>query len=287
MSEYSTDYLQRLLLGAEEFEAAFNRWLRTQHELTHGEARGLFPTVRTRDDADPAEVRDLELQVAEAAGYAAKAVSVTGAYIMVAGRGPIDPIANWFTMSSPKAIVSPHDIRATAATVKGRLRQMIDQAAAEDASGVPAFAPSRLHSLIWSAAADHWTTHHYRVAVAEAAEALTSHWKTKLGRPDVDATPFWQQTLSDGAPTPGRPKLVWPDQSDSKAAKSMRGGLPSFAKVLAGLSVGLNLTVRNPAAHGREEITEQEAMERLAAYSLLAGFLDQCEIRQVDDPVSG
>lgn len=286
MSGYSVDYLERLLRGVEEFEAAFDRWAQTQHEFDHLEARGLFPTVRRRDDANPADVRDLELQVAQTAGYAAKAVSETGAYIMVSGRGPIDPIANWFTMSAPKAVVSPHDIRATAATVKGRLRQLIDQADAEVESGIPAFAPSRLHPLIWSAAADHWTIHHYRVAVAEAAETLTSHWKARLDRQDVDATPFWQQTLSEGDPAPGRPKLVWPDQSDSKTAKGMRGGLPAFGKVLAGLSVGLNLTVRNSAAHDREEITEQEAMERLAAYSLLARFLDQCEIRQAVEPVN-
>lgn len=37
-------------------------------------------------------------------------------------------IANWFTMSTPKAVLTPHDVRATAASVKGRLRTMISEA---------------------------------------------------------------------------------------------------------------------------------------------------------------
>ena len=47
------------------------------------DARGLWPTVRTRDDADATNVRSLELDVAAAAGAAARAVQVTGAYVMV------------------------------------------------------------------------------------------------------------------------------------------------------------------------------------------------------------
>lgn len=51
----------------------------------------------------------------------------------------------------------------------------------------------------------------------------------------------------------------------------MRGGLEPFAKSLSNLATGLNLTVRNVATHTRDELSEQEAMERLAAYSYLAG----------------
>jgi len=226
-------------------------------------------------------VRQLELRVAEAAGAAAKAVAVTGAYIVVAGTGPIDPISNWFMMSSPKALVTPHDIRSTAATVKGRLRTAIAEAEGGGDDTLPPFTPARMHPLIWSAAADHWTTHQYRVAVREAAEALTVEWKTRLGRNDVDDTVFWQQTLSSGDPVAGRPKVVWPGDAGDKTVKSMRGGLEPLAKSLNQLATGLNLIVRNVATHTRQELSEQEGMERLAAYSLLARLLDQCEIRRV------
>jgi Protein of unknown function (Hypoth_ymh) len=283
MATYNADYLRRLLGAAEEFEAAFEDWMRTQVESDHMASRGLFPTVWTKEAQDPTEVRALELRVAETAGAAAKAVAVTGAYIAVAGAGAIDPISNWFMMSNPKALLAPHDVRSTAATIKGRLKSLIAESEAAAESGIPGFAPSQLHPLIWGAAADHWTTHQYRVAVREAAEALTVEWKTKLGRNDVDDTVFWQQTLSAGAPTPQTPKLAWPGDPADKTVKSMRGGLEPMAKALNQLATGLNLTVRNVTAHNRQELSEQEGLERLAAYSYLARLLDRCEIRRSED----
>lgn len=283
MATYSADYLGRLFTAVEEFERAFEAWMRTQVESDHMSSRGLFPTVWAKDGQDQAEVRRLELDVAETAGAAARAVSVTGAHMAVAGVGVIDPIANWSLMSAPKALIAPQDVRTTAATVRGRLRTMIGEAEAAEESGVPGFAPSQLHPLIWSAAAAHWTTHQYRVAVREASEALTVYWKTKLGRKDVDDTVFWQQTLAPGEPEPGRPRLAWPGDPADKTTKSMRGGLEPLAKALNNLATGLNLTVRNVTTHTRDELSEQEGMERLAAYSYLARLLDKCEVHEAPD----
>ena len=140
--------------------SAPSRLAATQHEFSHLEARGLFPTVRTKEDAEETDVRRLELEVAAAAGAAARAVQVTGAYIVVSTvPQPIDPIANWSLMSQPKALLSPHNVRTAAANVRGRLDAMLTEAEAGAESGLPGFAPSQLHPLIWAAAADHWTTH--------------------------------------------------------------------------------------------------------------------------------
>ena len=79
-----------------------------------------------------------------------------------------------------------------------------------------------------------------------------------------------------------KPKLTWPGGSDDKTVKSMRGGLEPLAKALNALATGLNLTVRNVTTHTRTELSEQEAMERLAAYSYLARLLDQCETASAD-----
>ncbi|MFB7477250.1 TIGR02391 family protein [Kitasatospora sp. NPDC056184] len=110
---------------------------------------------------------------------------------------------------------------------------MIDEAEAEAEAAVetdlPAFSPAQFHPVVWSAAAAHWTNHQYRVAVREAAEALNVHWKDRVGRNDVDDTPFWQQTLSAGEPSPGKPKLAWPGTPTDKTTKSMRGGLEPLA----------------------------------------------------------
>jgi hypothetical protein len=121
-----------------------------------------------------------------------------------------------------------------------------------------------MHSVVWSGAAAHWTSHQYGVAVREAAEGLTIHWKQRLGRNDVDDTPFWQQTLSPGDPEPGRPKLRWRGDDDDKTTKGMRAGLEPLAKSLNSLATGLNLTIRNVTTHTREELSEQEAPSKVA-----------------------
>lgn len=281
MADYSADYLRRLRAAIEAFESAFEAWADTQLEFTHFEARGLFPTVRTKDDADEAEVRRLELEVAAASGAATRAVQVTGAYIMVSGvPQPIDAVANWSMMSQPKAILTADNVRMTAANVRGRLNAMIIDAEAADDSGTPGFVPSKLHPLVWSAAADHWTSHKRRVAVREAAEALTATWRERLGRTDVDGTVFWEQSLSAGEPAPGRPKLVWPGDDVDKTVKSMRGGTRNMAKALSDLATGVSLAIRNVTTHAGGELSEQEGLERLAAYSYLARLLDQCQIRR-------
>ncbi|QAV71555.1 hypothetical protein ESZ53_04380 [Salinibacterium sp. UTAS2018] len=282
MSEYGEDYLRRPREAVQCFETAFDTWMKTQQESNHMSSRGLLPTVWTKDNQDPGLVRSLELDVAEAAGLAARAVAVTGAYIAVAGFGLIDPISNWSLMSSPKAPLAPRDIRMAAANIKGRLEAMLIDARASADSSLPSFAPAQLHPVVWSGAAAHWTAHQYRVAVRESAEGLTVHWKTKLKRNDVDDTVFWQQSLSPGAPTCGKPKLTWPGSADDKTVKSMRGGLEPLAEASNGLATGLNLTVRNVTTHTRDEFTEQQAMERLAAYSFLAHLLDQCTIERAE-----
>ncbi|MFJ2574737.1 TIGR02391 family protein [Streptomyces halstedii] len=261
--------------------------METQEESDHVQSRGLFPTVYPKDGQDQAVIRRLELDVAEAAGAAARAVTVTGAQIAVAGVGVLDPIENWSLMSAPKALFTPHEVRTTAARVRGRLSTMISEAEAAAESETPGFAPSELHEVIWTAAAAHWTTHQYRVAVREASEALTVHWKERLGRNDVDDTVFWQQSLSPGEPELGRPKLAWPGDPTDKTNRSMRGGMEPLAKALNSLATGLNLTVRNVATHTRDELTEQEGMERLAAYSYFARLLDQCGIRRAKEAEPG
>lgn len=282
MAKYGAQYLSMLKAAVEEFEGAFEAWMATQVESDHMAARGISPTVWAKDGIDEVEVRRLELIVAEAAGPASTAVGITGCYILVQGVGPIDPIANWAMMRYPRALVCPQDVRTTAATVRGRLRAMMADAEAGAVDELPSFSPAFMHPVVWTGAAAHWTAHQYRVAVREAAEALTVHWKGRLGRNDVDDTPFWQQTLSSGPAEVGRPKLRWPGKSEDKTSKSMRGGLEPLAKSLNGLATGLNLTVRNVTTHTRDELSEQEAMERLAAYSFLARLLDQCDIDQVE-----
>lgn len=277
-SNYTPEYLAALRLGVERFEAAFESWMETQSETDGMFMPGLVQRTFTKDDIDPVEVQRRELAVAEAAGLAAKAVAVTGAYLMVQGiPQPIDPVSNWRNMTQPKAFLTPGEVRATCASIRGRLESLELDATAYAQDGPPVFAPSAFHPVIWTAAAPHWTNHQYRVAVREAGEALNLHWKDRLARSNVQDTDFWGQSLATQPAAPGAPRLRWPGPDTDITVKSMREGLMGLAK-------GLNLAVRNVATHTRTEISEQDGMERLGAYSHLARLLDQCEIeRHADD----
>lgn len=283
MTDFSVDYLNKLQEAVDRFQDAFEEWMKTQEEFDRKSSRGLFPTVQTRQGEDVGKVRRLELDVAAASGLAARAVQITGACIVVSGvTEPIDPIANWFTMSQPKSLLDPRDIRMAVSTIKGRLDALIRDVQSSAKSQYPVFSPAKFHAVVWSKAVEFWTIHQYRVAVREAAEGLTSHWRNRLGRSDVDGTKFWQETLSLGEPKPGIPKLVWPGESTDKTVKSMQVGLEPLSKALNALATGLNLTVRNVTTHTLNELSEQEGMERLAALSYFARLLDQCKIRKAD-----
>ncbi|MGB5952354.1 MAG: TIGR02391 family protein [Ornithinimicrobium sp.] len=273
-SQYTQEYLAALRAGVERFEAAFESWMGTQSETDATFMRGIAERTFPKEGFDPVVARHRELAVAEAAGLAAKAVAVTGSYLMVQGLPePIDPISNWRNMTQPKAFLTPGEVRATCASIRGRLESLeVDAMAGED-GGAPVFTPSAFHPVIWTAAAPHWTNHQYRVAVREAGEALNLHWKERLGRTNVQDTDFWGQTLATESAQPDRPRLRWPGPEADNTVKSMREGLMGLAK-------GLNLAVRNVATHSREEISEQDGMERLGAYSHLARLLDQCEIER-------
>jgi len=43
---------------------------------------------------------------------------------------------------------------------------------------------------------------------------------------------------------------------------------------------GVQMTIRNSAAHGSEELSQQEALERLATLSLLARWVDGCRMEK-------
>jgi hypothetical protein len=143
----------------------------------------------------------------------------------------------------------------------GRLEALADKAEAElpPTTGVEA-----MHPTIWGAARRLWLDGHFRLAVQTAAETLTSQVKTRLGLTNMDAT----NVKAFAAKTP---MLKWPGDPADRSVSSMQNGLAKYAP-------GLNMTVRNTATHdAADEMTAQQALERLAALSLLAYWVDECE----------
>ena len=135
---------------------------------------------------------------------------------------------------------------------------------------------AEMHPAVWGQAARLWRDGHYRQAVSAAADGVIGLVKSRTGRNDVPDTSQWQQAFSKDDPEPGKPRLRWPGNQTDQTVKSMNDGLRQFAP-------GAQMTIRNPAAHGPGELTQQEAVERLSVLSLLARWVDQCDTIEAPD----
>lgn len=135
----------------------------------------------------------------------------------------------------------------------------------------PQISADQLHPWVWQAAASLWGTNHRREAVQAAATLINAETQTKVGRRDVSDADLMNQVFSKNDPEPGKPRLRWPgDQSDLRV-QSMNNGLRGFAS-------GVFRTVRNAATHNPTDIPEQEALEQLSALSLLARWIEKCDV---------
>ncbi|PPI12788.1 hypothetical protein C5D04_11290 [Rathayibacter sp. AY1D2] len=144
-----------------------------------------------------------------------------------------------------------------------------------------------LHPVVWGAAKDLWKIGHHREAVARAATFLNAHIQDKSTRTDISDKSLMGQVFSDGAASEKTPRLRWSGSGSSETTMSMRNGL-------AGLAQGIFMTIRNPASHETAQIDPQMALEQLATLSLLARWVDECQLdtgtearRSSDTPHSG
>lgn len=140
----------------------------------------------------------------------------------------------------------------------------------------PRLVADQLHDLVWRSASAQWATGHRHEAVLAAAKAVNSMLQSKLGRRDVSETKLAQEAFSKDAPKPGQPRLRFPQIDDGQTRESMRQGAMAFA-------AGCFQAIRNPVGHlpnEQNELTEQETLERLAALSLLARWIDEAAVEQ-------
>lgn len=260
------EYLRDLAAAVEEFKEAVEEFVGL-HVFNDQLARGIAPALFPRGGVDSAEIQRVGSLTSRAAGRAAAATPLTNVYYMVQGAGRIDPIASWNSMTQPKPVMEPDNVLDACDQMIGRLEGMARKA---DAEAPPELGVRAMHPLVWGAAGSLWRSGHYREAVAGAAEALVNHVKTLTNRRDAPETSVWQQAFSDRPPDPGSPRLRWPGDPNDRAVKAMNDGLRQFAP-------GAQMTIRNGAAHGTEQLSEQHALERLAVFSLLARWVDECE----------
>jgi uncharacterized protein (TIGR02391 family) len=139
-----------------------------------------------------------------------------------------------------------------------------------DAS-TPAPKLDQLHPKVWAAAKPQWKAGHLHDAVLAASKAVNKLLESKVGRSDVSEVKLVTDSFSEKAPVDGAPRLRFPDIDGEQTRASVTAGVLSFG-------VGCFKAIRNPIGHlpdDQHDITEQEALEQLAAWSLFARWIDR------------
>jgi hypothetical protein len=138
----------------------------------------------------------------------------------------------------------------------------------------PTLDAAHLHPWIWEGARSLWQSQHLREAVRAAAVKLNAETQNKLAVRDVSETALFQMAFSADEPAPSKPRLRLPEDDGGKTALSVRRGIMAFAE-------GCFSAIRNPTSHDvQEELPENEALEQLAAFSVLARWVERAECRR-------
>ncbi|GEK80142.1 TIGR02391 family protein [Agrococcus baldri] len=136
----------------------------------------------------------------------------------------------------------------------------------------PDLSASDLHSWIWDGASSLWRSGHFREAVEGSIRKLNAETQNKLGRRDLSEGDLFTQAFSENAATTGSPRLLRMKRDSSKTFKSVQRGGRAFAE-------GVFAGIRNPLAHEvDQEMPEQQALEYLAALSVLARWVDDATL---------
>ncbi len=138
----------------------------------------------------------------------------------------------------------------------------------------PDLSAAELHPWIWSGAKSLWQSGHYREAVEGAIKKLNAETQNKVGRRDVSETDLFKQAFSMEHAKPGKARLRRMKDDGSDTYKSVQRGAMTFAE-------GVFAGIRNPLTHeSDQELSEQEALEYLAALSVLARWVDQSQTEE-------
>lgn len=139
-------------------------------------------------------------------------------------------------------------------------------------TNAPQLDASTMHPWVWGSVQGLWSSGHYRQAVSVASVAVNAQAQAKVGRKDLSEWKLLNDAFSIKDPEPGKPRLRLAPKEDSDTWRSRHEGAGAFAR-------GVYSAIRNPIAHEQgEELTETEALEMLAAFSLLAKWIDDATV---------
>lgn len=138
----------------------------------------------------------------------------------------------------------------------------------------PRLSASEFHHVVWGAASTQWELSNYHDAVLDACKIVNSYLQKKVMRDDVSERDLVKQAFSDRAPEQGKRRLRMNSIPDEQTTKSVQSGVLEFGSGCFG-------AIRNPLGHRPKDdlpLTEQEALERLAALSLFLRWVDEATL---------
>lgn len=139
-------------------------------------------------------------------------------------------------------------------------------------SAAPRLAVSTLHPWVWDAARDAWKAGQHKYAVLAAFTALNDRTQSKGQRPGLSEGDLFKQLFSTEEPKPGNPRLRLVGTANTRTFNSTHRGVSNYAD-------GLYSAVRNVLSHTVTEVPKDEALELLAAISVLARWVDQATLQ--------
>lgn len=141
----------------------------------------------------------------------------------------------------------------------------------------PDLIADQLHPWVWEAAAPLWNAGSRQEAVHAAARSVNARMQQKRGHHDKSDAPLCREFFSLDPPLPGRPRLRFRGYTrTSQTWRSRQQGAMDFG-------AGCFERIRNPAAHEHGlDLSDQIALEQLAAFSLLARWIEECAFETVD-----
>lgn len=142
----------------------------------------------------------------------------------------------------------------------------------------PTLAASALHPDVWQAAQSQWRHDHFGDAVRAASRSVNAALQNKVGRRDVSEAPLVRESFSLDPPKPGSPRLRLMENDGSDTYRNLHLGAIAFGS-------GCFTAIRNVLSHAYGEAAEppeQLALEYLAAFSILARWIDAAE--RIDAP---
>ena len=172
---------------------------------------------------------------------------------------------------------SPYWVWEGSQTSTMRLAGILDQQETREALFEPTgprLQADRLHRWVWDAAKNLWDDGHYGPAVHDSTKAVERHTQIKLNRLDLDGKDLYAQAFSTKDPEVGAPRLRFTEIDKTKQLKRWTSAHEGAQYLGMGCAQG----IRNPQAHGTDDLDEQEALEELAALSVLARWVELSEL---------